>query len=189
MPLSPLRVSKCSAFTSAGRIASSGTPPRSQIRSAQECGFSAMMTEHHTSSPPCSIAREAAGRLLDDYAAVARGGGATCPCNAAQMVAAYSGYHMLLGTTGHTFYPRMRGSAVTSTNTTGAGGMLPGEYLCAWRTGRMNHRWSRKTPKQAGALDCCRTSPSGVTTIQSKPPYSTRTQAQNPVPSNTTTCP
>ena len=79
MPPSPLRVLRCTASRSAGRSVSSGTPPRSYIRSAREYGYSAMTTQHHARGPPCSIAREAAGRLLDDCAASARGRAAACP--------------------------------------------------------------------------------------------------------------
>ena len=126
---SPLREPVCRASKSAGRIVSSDAPPQSYILSAEECGSSATMTQHHTRCPPCNIAREAAGRLLDHCAAGARGRAAACPPNAAHMAAACSGCHMLLGTTGHTFCSGMRGSFVTSKDTTGAVGMPPGEHI------------------------------------------------------------
>ena len=170
MPPSPLRVPRCRDSKSAGRIASSRNPPRSYIRSAEECSSDAAMTHHHARDPQCSIAKDAACRLLDDCVAGARGRAAACPRNAAHMMAAYSGCYMLMGTTGHTSYPRMCGSVVTSTNTIGAGGMSPGEHLYARRTRPTNLRWSRRTPQQADPLDCCRTSLSAVITIQSGPP-------------------
>ena len=76
------------------------------------------MTQHNDRDPQCSIAKEAAGRLLDAYAASARGRAATCPRTAAHMMAACSGFHMLLATTAHTSSPGMSCSAVTTTNTT-----------------------------------------------------------------------
>ena len=96
---------------------------------------------------------------------------------------------MLLGTTGHTSCPETRPSAITSTNTTGFGAMPPGKHLCARRTGPMNLRWFRRTAKYVEPLYCSHTIVSAVTTIRSKLSCSTRTQAQNPVPSNTTSCP
>ena len=123
---------------------SSVASPQSYKRSADECGSSAAMTQHHTRGPPCSIAREAASRLLDDSLRV-RGRAVTCPCNARNMAVACSACHMLLGATGQTSCPGTRGFFITSTNTAGACGMSLGVHLHARHTGPNNRRQSLRT--------------------------------------------
>ena len=49
-------------------------PPPKEVAAGLPHG----MTQHHARGPPCSIAREAAGRLLDDCAAGARGRAVAC---------------------------------------------------------------------------------------------------------------
>ena len=146
MPPSPLKVPRCSGSRSAEQTVSSGAPVQSYIRTVERCSSSAMMTQHHARGLPCSIAGEVAGRLLDDCTAGSRGRASACSRNAAHMAVARSGCRMLLGTSGHTSCPRMRGFFVTSTTTTRAAGMLPGEHLCARATGPMNRNWSPRTP-------------------------------------------
>ena len=90
---------------------------------------------------------------------------------------------MLPGTTGRTSCPGMRGSVVTSTNTTAADGMPSGAHLALGRTSLCPVHGAHKThvvpedPRASGP--------------QGTPPHQPvrRTQAQNPVPSRTTTRP
>ena len=72
-PPSPLSALRCRASRSAGRTVSTVPSPRSYRRSAEEWGSNAATTQHHARDTLCSSASEAAGLLLEDYAAGALG--------------------------------------------------------------------------------------------------------------------
>ena len=182
VPPSLLGAPRCRGSKPAEHTLSAAFSPRSYIRSAEEWGSSATMTQQHARDPPCGNAREAAGRLLDDCAAGALGRAAACPCNALHMPAACSAGHMLLGATGHTSCPGTQGGCITSTNTAGTCGISPGVHVYALHTVPRDRRHSLRIPQQVGPLDCCLLSLLAVTIIHSKPPLSTPTQAQYPAP-------